>query len=384
VLVLATAADESVAHAVAAHLGFFTHVVASDGRENLSGARKAARLQAMFGARQFEYLGNDWTDVPVWNTTDEAIMVSPPARLVSRLRRSKPVRVIVPSRSFLHAVFRALRPHQWSKNLLVFAPLVSSHRFLDAAALSAAALVFIAFSCCASATYVLNDLIDIEADRTHPRKKHRPFAAGHLSISTGVVMAVVLAGIGLSIAGSISAATAGILAGYLVLTCLYSMWLKREPVVDVFVLTALYVIRVVAGGVAAAIPLTVWFHIFSLFLFLSLAFVKRYTELVTVGVTHGRGYQKADQHWISSIGISSGCLATLVLALYVTAGDVAVLYSKPQVLLLLCPLLMFWLTRMWFKAGRGIAHDDPVVETLKDPVAHLCAITGVAVLFLAL
>jgi 4-hydroxybenzoate polyprenyltransferase len=384
VLVLATAADALVANAVASHLQFFAHVVASDGTANLSGERKAARLQAMFGAHQFEYLGNDWADVPVWEKTREAIMVSPSSRLVRKVSDSKPVRVIVPSRPVLQAVVRALRPHQWAKNLLVFAPLVSSHRFFDSAALTAAALVFVAFSFCASATYVLNDLIDIEADRTHPRKKHRPFAAGHLSISTGVLLAFALAAGGLSLAAYVSGATFGILAGYLILTCLYSMWLKREPVVDVFLLTALYVIRVVAGGVAASIPLTVWFHIFSLFLFVSLAFVKRYTELVTLGATHGRGYTKADMHWISSIGISSGCLATLVLALYVTAGDVAVLYSKPQVLLLLCPLLMFWLTRMWFKAGRGVVHDDPVVETLKDPVAHVCALAGALILLLAL
>jgi 4-hydroxybenzoate polyprenyltransferase len=385
VLALATAADERVAQAVASHLKIFSHVIASNGIDNVSSSRKAARLESLFGQGRFEYIGNDWADVPAWLASGSAVSVAAPRRLLrSMARRACAVRVLVPRAAFLGAVFRALRPHQWAKNLLVFAPLASSHTLFQANTLVAAGMAFVAFCLCASSAYVLNDLIDIDVDRLHPRKKTRPFAAGHLSIPFGLGLAASLLASGMAVAALVSLPAVGILAFYLVLTFTYSWWLKREPVADVFLLAGLYVLRVVAGGIAASIFLTTWLLVFALFLFLSLAFVKRYTELAGVGRTPGRGYAADDRLWMHGVGISSGYMATLVLALYVTAPDVTALYRAPKILLVLCPVLMFWITRMWFKAGRGLLHDDPVVDALKDPVGYLCAAVGLLALLLAL
>lgn len=337
-LVLATGADERVARAVALHLDIFSHVIASDGIENFSGRRKAARLEALFGRGQFEYVGNDWADVPAWLASGRAISVAAPQRLLRSLaRRACAVQVLVPRRAGLSAMLRALRPHQWAKNLLVFAPLASSHTLLQGAALTAAAAAFAVFSLCASSAYLLNDLSDIDVDRHHPRKKNRPFPSGQLSIPLGIGLAASLLGSGLVLAALVSSALFGVLTLYLALTFIYSGWLKREPVVDVFLLAGFYVLRVVAGGVAAGIPLTTWLLIFSLFLFLSLAFVKRYTELAGVGRTPGRGYSGDDRLWMHGIGISSGYMATLVLALYATAPDVTALYRRPKILLYSAP-----------------------------------------------
>jgi 4-hydroxybenzoate polyprenyltransferase len=268
---------------------------------------------------------------------------------------------------------RALRPHQWAKNVLVFVPLLGAHQFnrLDQWVLGG--LTFLAFSLSASAIYILNDISDIEADRHHPRKRTRPFAAGELSISTGFVAAAVLLLTSFSIAlAGVSWRLAAALALYLAITTAYSLRLKRQPVIDVFTLAGLYVLRIVAGGIATQTPLTSWLLAFALFLFLSLAFVKRYVELAaTNGELRGRGYGPDDLQWMHAIGTSSGYMAVLVLALYVNAPEVAVLYRQPQVLWLLCPLLLFWLTRLWFRAGRKVILDDPVLEALKDSVSYV-------------
>ena len=386
VLVLATGSDEIYARAVHHHLGFFDHVVASDGIVNMSGRRKAHALSARFGRGGFHYIGNDWTDLHVWSAGGSATIVAAPARLVRRLKSTVPIRtVIAPAQTRLRALGRALRPHQWAKNALVFAPLIAAHDVLSRGPLVKSLIAFVAFSACASAIYILNDIVDVEADRQHPRKRTRPFAAGELSIPFGLTAAAGLLGAGLLIAAAgASWSLTAILALYVAATTAYSMSLKREPVVDVFVLAGLYVLRVVAGGVAAAIPLSTWMLAFALFFFLSLAFVKRYIELSGNGCAPGRGYTAQDAMWMHAIGTSSGYMAMVVLALYVSAPDVTRLYSRPTALWLLCPLLLFWITRMWFRAGRRQVHDDPVVEALKDPVGYVCAIALAGILLIAL
>ncbi len=273
----------------------------------------------------------------------------------------------------LLALARAMRPHQWAKNVLVFAPLIAAHDLFHAGPATATVFAFVTFSLCASGIYILNDILDVEADRLHPRKKKRPFAAGELSIPFGLASAGFLLSGGLLLAGlAASWKLTAVLAIYIAVTTAYSTWLKREPVVDVFVLAGLYVLRLVAGGVAANIPLSTWLLAFALFFFLSLAFVKRYTELAGNGRTPGRGYTADDAMWMHAIGTSSGYMAAVVMALYVSAPDVTSLYRRPKALWLLCPVLLFWLTRTWFRAGRRLLHDDPVVEALKDPVAFAC------------
>jgi 4-hydroxybenzoate polyprenyltransferase len=385
-LVLATASDEIYAREVERHLGIFGDLVASDGVVNMSGRRKALALKDRYGDGQFHYVGNDWADVHVWTAGGSATIVAAPARLIRSVRRQVPIRsIIAPARTKLHALARAMRPHQWAKNVLVFAPLIAAHAIFDAPAVVASLVAFAAFSLCASAIYIVNDMLDVEADRIHPRKRTRPFAAGELSIPFGVAAATALLGAGILLAGfAASWALAGILGLYGVLTTAYSTWLKREPVVDVFVLAGLYVLRLVAGGVAAAIPLSNWLLAFALFFFLSLAFVKRYTELAGNGSAPGRGYTADDAMWMHAIGTSSGYMAVVVMTLYVSAPDVTSLYGRPKALWLLCPLLLFWITRTWFRAGRRQMHDDPVVEALKDPVGYVCALALALILLLAL
>jgi 4-hydroxybenzoate polyprenyltransferase len=270
-------------------------------------------------------------------------------------------------------MFRGIRSYQWVKNLLVFVPLLASHRIDEFQPWFASVLAFVAFSLCASAIYLANDILDIEADRRHPRKRFRPFASGEVSVPAGVALSVLLlvAAFSVAVAG-LSWQSAMVLLIYLVLTTSYSMALKSKPVVDVFLLTALYVLRVVAGSVATGIAPSSWLLAFALFFFLSLAFVKRFTELTAVdGWLPGRGYGQIDSAWMHSIGTSAGFMAVLVLALYVNSPEVGALYSRPQFLWFLCPILLFWFTRLWFRAGRGQVHDDPIVDAMKDPFGYL-------------
>jgi 4-hydroxybenzoate polyprenyltransferase len=247
-------------------------------------------------------------------------------------------------------------------------------------------LTFIAFSLCASAIYVLNDIADIEADRVHPRKRTRPLAAGEISVPAGLGLAALLltASFAIAVVG-VSWRLALVIAVYCAITTAYSFVLKREPVVDVFTLAGLYVLRIIAGGLATQTPLSSWLLGFALFFFLSLAFVKRYVELVAVdGRMAGRGYGPDDALWMHAIGTSAGYMAVVVLALYVNAAEVTVLYRRPQILWFLCPLLLFWVTRLWFRAGRRLVHDDPVIEALKDYASYLLVVVASGVMLAAI
>jgi 4-hydroxybenzoate polyprenyltransferase len=277
------------------------------------------------------------------------------------------------------------------KNLLVFVPLVAAHRLLDADALRLVALTVAAFCLTASGIYVANDLLDVRADRLHPRKRLRPFAAGELSIATGRVMSVGLVAAGFALAALVvSWRVTFALALYAGVSTAYSKWLKRQPVTDVFVLVSLYVMRIGAGALAASVMLSAWLIAFALFFFVSLAFVKRYTEAsANAGQSHdgampGRGYAAQDALWMQTVGTSAGYMAVLVLALYVNGPDVSALYTRPRVLLLLCPVLLYWVSRVWFRAGRGLVHDDPVVEALRDPISYGAGAVSAAVLLAAL
>jgi 4-hydroxybenzoate polyprenyltransferase len=289
-------------------------------------------------------------------------------------------------RHALPAFIRALRPHQWVKNLLVFVPAIGAHRFSDATLLGPSLVAFACFCLAASGIYVANDVLDVAADRLHPRKRFRPIASGDLSIAAArVISAVCIASavaIGLLV---LSPGFAAMVLLYVAAAAAYSLRFKREPVVDVFVLTGLYIVRVLAGGVATEIVVSTWLLAFAMFLFLSLAFVKRYTELFLVkGPLAGRGYIAADDRWLPAIGISCGYMAVLVLTLYVNAPEVTKLYANPAALWWLCPLLLFWVTRRWFRASREISHDDPVIEALRDPATWLLGALGAAIFYAAI
>jgi 4-hydroxybenzoate polyprenyltransferase len=288
------------------------------------------------------------------------------------------------------AVVRAVRPHQWVKNLLVFVPVVLDHKITHAESMLRAATAFLAFCCAASSAYVLNDIMDVEADRRHPTKRSRPFAAGTLSPTFGLILGPALLAIGFALSWRVLPSSfVGLLAVYVVLTGAYSLYLKRVAVLDVLLLAGLYTLRVLAGIAASDVRFSTWLLAFSTFLFLSLAFLKRYTEVSAMEgapteQVRRRGYLRADREWLGSMGAASGYLSVLVLALYINSEQVIALYRRPLALWLVCPLLLFWIGRMWLLAHRGRVHDDPIVATVRDPASYAVGALVALVLYLAL
>ncbi|MGB3398391.1 MAG: UbiA family prenyltransferase [Nitrospira sp.] len=389
-LVLATASHESFARAVAAHLELFgERVFGSGASTNLKGARKVALLVERYGVRRFAYAGNSTADLPVWAEADEAIVVNASAGLVRRAQALTPVsRVFSKSVNWPKQVAKALRVHQWAKNVLVFIPVVASHQITNRTLLLQATIAFLSFSLSASAVYIINDCLDLASDRRHPRKKDRPFASGNLSIPFGLLLAAgcLVGGIGLAFA--LPSSFLLVLAGYLVLTTGYSFYLKQFVLLDVIVLAQLYTVRVYGGGAATGVAPSHWLLTFSLFLFLSLALVKRFTELRLTSQSagkelHGRGYWVTDLEHVSSIGTASGLIAVLVLALYISSKEVLLLYTHAEVLWLVCPVMLYWISLSWMLAYRNCMDDDPVVFAVKDSKSYLMAAIIGAILFFA-
>lgn len=386
---LVTASDVRLANAVAEHLGLFTEVLASDGRHNLRGKAKGARLAERFGNGGFDYAGNSSVDLPVWERGRRAIVVNAPASLAARAAKRAKVETVFPlQESVLLAFWRALRPYQWVKNLIVLVPAITSHRLTEPGVALNAAIALAAFCLCASAVYLLNDLLDVEADRHHASKRQRPFARGDLPLPTGLVAFPVLLLASFCIGIKLPWGFLAALGAYVLLTTTYSLRLKQAPLLDVFCLAGLYTVRLVAGHEATGIPYSFWLLVFSMFLFLSLALVKRGLELETARQQNqhdlkGRGYAAADLPLVTILGCCSAFLAVLVLALYVNSQEVRILYRHPNLLLLICPLLLYWMSRLWLLAARGRMHDDPVVFALRDPVSYAVGALTLAVIWLA-
>jgi len=378
-IVLATASNHLLADCVAAHLGLFAEVIASDHQHNLRGRAKAARLVERFGQHGFDYAGNSRPDLPVWREARHCLVVGRP-----RPDLSDATVFPAETRTVYH-LLRVLRPHQWTKNLIIFVPLLTAHRLDTPALLRSAALAFAAFSLCASALYVLNDLFDLDADRRHAGKQNRPFASGALPIPVGFILVPVLLAGAAALAATLPARFALVLGAYLGLTTAYSLWIKRLTLLDVFLLAGLYTIRLVAGHEATGVPYSAWLLVFSMFIFLSLALVKRFQELHTYN-SHapGRGYTPGDLELIASLGTSSGYLSVLVLALYVNSDQVRTLYHHPLRLLLICPLFLFWISRVWLLAHRGQFHDDPVQFALCDRMSYLVGLLTLLIIWIAM
>lgn len=371
-LVLCTASDDVVAQSVAGHLGIFDEVMASDGAQNLGGKVKAAALVERYGERGYDYVGNSTTDIPVWRHARRAVVVNAPAALALKAAGICEVEKVFPRLPMSLAVWRrVLRVHQWMKNLLLFIPLLAAHEFANTPLWGSLLLAFASFSLCASSVYIFNDLLDLESDRAHPRKRERPFAAGHVPVWHGLVLSVLLLAASYGIATFVGTAFLRWLGFYFVLTCAYSWILKRVILVDCLALAMLYTVRIVAGAAAAGLALSFWLLAFAVFLFLSLAFVKRYAELevqVLAGKTkvHGRGYYTSDAPLVQTLGVTAGYGAVLVLALYLNSDSVLRLYATPELMWAAVPVLLFWISWMWMQAHRGLMHDDPLVFAVKD------------------
>lgn len=376
-IILCTASDSRLAESVAVHVSLFCDVLASNGERNLAGYSKAGELVARYGERGFDYAGNATVDLAVWKHARAAIVIASTPWLPKAAAKVSTVeRIFDAPRANLRTWLKALRVHQWVKNLLVFLPLLASHRVFDPAALSHVATAFLCFSLCASSVYLTNDLLDLSADRQHHRKRSRPFAAGTLPLASGPVVAVVLLVLSLALAWQISHIFFGVLVSYFVLTTAYSIRLKRVMMLDVVVLSMLYTTRILAGAAAMHNKPSFWLLAFSMFIFLSLAMVKRYTELLAAQKAgkvkaSGRSYGVEDIPLIQSLGGSSGYLAVLVLALYIDSTASESLYRHPHYLWMLCPLLLYWVSRTWAIAHRGIMHDDPVIFAVMDNVSRM-------------
>jgi 4-hydroxybenzoate polyprenyltransferase/phosphoserine phosphatase len=383
-LVLATGAEQSFARRVADQLGIFSEVYGSDKDTNLVGAAKARRLVERFGDKGFDYVGDSRVDLAVWKHAHTAWIVSSDHSLLHAAERVIPLEKRFEKPGLrLKVLVKALRVHQWSKNFLIFLPMLLSGHYLNLWQWMHCVLAFFSYSFIASSVYILNDLLDIEADRRHPDNRKRPFAAGTMSIGKGVLLAPLLLASGLSIGAWLSAVYFWVVTGYFVMTCLYSLRLKQVVMADIIVLSILYTWRVLAGGVATSIVISEWFLTFALFFFLSLALLKRCSELILMEQNNQkknvrRGYLVADLPLLVSVGVANGYLSVLVLALYINDPKVASHMRYPQALWILCPMLLYWISRMWLKAYRGAMPTDPLVFALRDKTSYVIAfLTGV-------
>lgn len=388
-VVLVTASDQRIAHAVAKRLDCFDEVLTGSGTHNLRGEAKRELLVSRYGERGYDYIGDSAVDLPVWSSARRAIVVGARPELLERVRRTAPQSETVDTPSSQRKAWRqALRPHQWIKNLLVFAPLLLAHRLQDPHAIGQALLAFAAFSLCASSVYIQNDLLDLAADRRHPRKRKRPFADGRLRAVQGVRAALLLLLLTAMLVWQMTPAFAAALTSYLLATIAYSLYLKTRALLDIIVLAGLYTLRIIAGGAATDIEPSFWLLAFAIFMFMSLGIVKRYTELpiLKAGGTPlrgDRGYTAADAPLLLTLGCTSGLLAVLVLALYINSPASMVLYHQPQLLWMLCPLLLYWIGRVWLITTRGRMDDDPTVFAIRDRNSRVIALLGLLILWLA-
>ncbi len=388
-LYLATASNSRYAEAVAAHLGIFEGVLASDHNRNLSGHSKldAIRERCPEG---FVYAGNDRVDEPIWASAKAAVLVNAPTAVAARVSASKPVEAeFAAAPAGLKPWLKAIRPHQWLKNLLVFLPLLPIATTASPGMVGMALLAFVAFSLCASSVYLLNDLSDLEADRAHPRKRKRPFASGSLPALHGLLLAPLLLASAFALTLWMPWQFAAVLGTYWVSTTAYTFLLKRYALIDVITLAGLYTLRVLGGAAAILVMPSFWILAFSMFIFFSLALAKRYAELHAMreldrAGARGRGYQVADLLTVQLMGVASGYLAVLVMALYLNSPEILDRYQHVQLLWGVCPLLMLWVSRIWLKSARGEMTDDPLVFAMRDRMSRYVLGASVGVILAAL
>ncbi len=386
-VVLATAADSALADGIAARVGLFDAVIAgSRGGENLKGLRKLAAVERRFPSQPIEYLGDSRSDRAIFERVPFATRVASRSRGRGR-ERVKPL--VVGGRGGARSVFAALRPAHWSKNALIFIPLLLGHRWRDLPDIVRGGCGFVAFCLAASAVYVLNDLADLESDRLHAWKRLRPFAAGQLSIPLGISLAIVLASASLALAfGAGGAIGAFLIAAYFLSSFAYSFSLKRKPILDVLVLSSFYLQRVFFGGYLSRVVLSNWLLAFCGFFFFSLALAKRCSELLQAGEVaqsgrSGRGYFATDLPFLRELGIASGLVSVLVIALYVNSSEITLLYRHAQILWAVVPILLFWISRIWLFASRGLLVEDPIGMAFKDRVSIFAGALLVAVALFA-
>jgi len=389
-LILATGADEHIAQPIADYLHMFDSVIASDGTTNLSGIHKRDRLVAEFGEGGFDYLGNELKDLSIWQVANESMVVGSKKFIgsiedqISNVKRVFELEPVGFS-EWTHA----LRLYQWLKNILVFVPLFAAHRFFDVDLIVSSTIAFFSFGLCASSVYLLNDLLDLTEDRRHPRKRFRPFASGSLPLVYGLVAAPLLLIASILTALILPLTFLLILSIYYVTTLLYSLRLKRVVILDVILLAILFTERMMAGSAAINIWPSSWLLALSMFIFTSLALVKRYAELATMRKEYGenakaRNYIVSDSELLMAIGVASAFVSILVLVLYITSGTAQLFYGRHNLIWLVCPVLLYWLCYIWLIAHRGDMHDDPMIFALKDQTSRITMASILIIMIFAL
>lgn len=368
-IILATASNEQFAESICKHFEVFSRYLASTEKINLKGTAKLEAIKAE--SAHFSYAGNSTEDFVLFDQAEECYLVNP-TRNAKALAKSKPaLQIFDQRRSGLSVWLKQVRVHQWLKNFLIFVPLFVTGRYSNFEFLSLSVTGFFSFSLLASATYILNDLFDLEADRNHPRKRNRPLACGEISIVSAVMLTGLLFAVSLVLAVLVGKLFVYALFVYLVVTLLYSLKIKEYIGMDVITLASLFTIRIIAGAAILGVPVSFWLLSFSMFIFLSLALVKRCAELKALEMNErtkaaGRDYLTSDYIVLTSIGAASSMLSILMYCFYMNSSVLTNQYQEPTWLWLNVPALSYWLIRMWIKTNRGEMHDDPIVFSLKD------------------
>lgn len=388
---LLTAANQRIADSVSKFIKIFTVSIGSSSKLNLKSKEKLRVIKEIAGTGQFDYIGDSKADIPIFIEANTAIICNNSKRIINKLNIIQDKITILPNTrtNLFRQWIKALRVHQWSKNMLLFLAILMSHRILEPNLFKQVLVAFFSFSLSASAVYILNDLFDLGADRKHPSKKNRPFASGRLPVVSGICAIPILLIISFLLAVSLLPHTfIIILILYLITTTAYSLYLKEKIILDVIILGALYTLRVLAGGLAVDIGVSSWLLGFSWFFFLSLAFMKRYADLLLIKNNNqeeifGRGYSTADLGIVQKSGITSGFISLLVLVLYINSDQVIELYKEPSMFWLTIPVLLYWLMRMWLVAHRGKMTDDPIIFAIKDKISYITFLIIIIILIVA-
>lgn len=374
-IILCTGSWHTIARDIAEHFHFISSHYGTNTKKNLTGTHKAHLLLDKYGEGNFDYVGNSPTDFKVWQHCNRATIVSNSKKFCKKVSNFSLIEKTIPSRkkNVWKLLLKQIRVHQWVKNALIFVPLITSHQISNTSLLIDTLLAFIAFGFCASATYIINDLSDLESDRKNSTKRFRPLASGDLSIPTGIAISIIMMLISITIAIQLSEWFIWSLLTYILITLSYSFKLKRLQSLDITVLAGLYTLRIIAGAAAINVLPSFWLLAFSMFIFLCLALIKRLSEIINNKARYteqtklsGRGYYISDLQVLLSLATASGMLSILVFAMYINSPETLSLYQEPYVLWLLCPLLTYWITRIIIMASRGHVDEDPILFAIKD------------------
>lgn len=389
-LILATASDSAIANKVASELQIFQEVIASSITTPVIASKKYLLLKERFQDHQFSYAGNSHSDIAVWNIAASAIVVHAPIKIRNLIPKHIPIEAEFPNghKLALKDIVQEIRMHQWLKNLLLFVPPIMAHQIMDGTIFLQVLGGFVSFSLLASSMYVMNDLLDISSDRAHKTKRMRPIALGTISAVQAIALACILVGVSFTLALSfLPVSFFYMLLLYMGINGVYSFRAKKIPYVDISILTVLYVLRIIAGSAATQVPTSTWLFFFAGCLFLFLACMKRVIELLQLqhaqDTAPGRGYKKLDTTTLVTIGITSSALSCVVLALYINSDTVTLLYTRPNMLWALLPLLILWVTRMWHITLAKKMPDDPVLFTSKDIISYGIGFAVLGILALA-